>query len=200
MGFLTMKSPFLQNINKANHAVDIFLRHHLQALEAGDASKLSQGHWVSLALHIRAFQALIRTPYHLQDYLEATKPTDIIPQPKKKNATITLTHSKLQRSSPRNQQQKTRTPFPPPNIPKKNGQTSSWPREYGHAPLPGFKILFDSSSWLLRCKLLGCWLLVGEEVWVNERSSQIIVFHQPGYREIRGFPFLTYILGIFWGS
>lgn len=84
MGFLTMKSPFLQNINKANHAVDIFLRHHLQALEAGDASKLSQGHWVSLALHIRAFQALIRTPYHLQDYLEATKPTDIIPQPKKK--------------------------------------------------------------------------------------------------------------------
>ena len=62
MGFLTMKSPFLQNVNKGNHTVEMFLRHHLQALEAGDASNKSPGHWVTLALHIRVFQALIRTP------------------------------------------------------------------------------------------------------------------------------------------
>ena len=62
MGFLTMKSPFLQNITKANHTVDMFLRHHLQALEAGDASNKCRGHWVTSALHIRVFQAWIRTP------------------------------------------------------------------------------------------------------------------------------------------
>lgn len=153
MGFLTMKSPFLQNINKANHAVDMFIRHHLQGLEAGVASNNSPGqlshcgptHW-----------SFPRLPP--QDYLEATKPTDIIPQPKKTIATITLAHSKLQTSSPRNQQQKTRTPFPPPNIPKKNGQTSSWPREYGHAPLPGFVFysIHKAGCWGVSCWAAGC--------------------------------------------
>ena len=61
-------------------------------------------------------------PEHLppQDYLEATKPTDIIPQPKKNNRNnYTRTLKTSNSSSPRNQQQKTTTPFPPSKHPQK---------------------------------------------------------------------------------
>ena len=118
MGFLTMKSPFLQNVNKANHAVDMFLRHHLQGLEAGDASNNSPGQLSFPSLNQNIFPR--KTIWKQQN-----QPTSS-PNPKKTIATITLAHSKLQIVLPQETNNKKQQHLSHhQNTPKKSGQTSS---------------------------------------------------------------------------